>query len=185
MDTPDNLVAAIKAMKEELERAKKDAEFGRAALKHAEALGIDTNKELGQQYRALRRDAEAWRRMFHPVHPDEASKIVIRYHFLDKDTKEVVVKDNGAPEYSSTAVNPAKTGLQPMKCVCGGKIEFGDPRIGICQHCGASCRVMDPPPTVPSCQPEGHMIHIPAEYCGDSSRRHAYADGYLAGKGAK
>ena len=37
----------------------------------------------------------------------------------------------------------------------------------------------------PNPVPEGHMIHIPAEYCGDSSRMHAYADGYLAGKGAK
>ena len=84
---------------------------------------------------------------------------------------------------SSTAVDPAKPGLQPMKCPCGGKIEFGRERVGYCQKCGASCRVMDPPaPTQP---PEGHMVHIPAEYCGKSSLMHAYADGYLAGKGAK
>lgn len=56
-----DLVDAIKAMKEELEKTKKEAAFGRASLEHAKALGIDTNKELGQQYRALRRDAEAWR----------------------------------------------------------------------------------------------------------------------------
>lgn len=90
---------------------------------------------------------------------------------------------NTAP--SSTAANPAKPGLQPMKCPCGGKIEFGRERVGYCQKCGASCRVMDPPPSVPSQPPEGHMIHIPAEYCGNSSLMHAYADGYLAGKGAK
>ena len=84
---------------------------------------------------------------------------------------------------SSTAVDPAKPGLQPMKCPCGGKIEFGRERVGYCQKCGASCRVMDPPaPTQPH---EGHMVHIPAEYCGKSSLMHAYADGYLAGKGAK
>ena len=40
-------------------------------------------------------------------------------------------------------------------------------------------------PEYASKPPEGHMIHIPAEYCGDSSRMHAYADGYLAGNGAK
>ena len=83
------------------------------------------------------------------------------------------------------SVNPANPGLQPMKCPCGGRIEFGRERVGHCMNCGASCRVMDPPPTVQSCPPEGHMIHIPDEYCGDSSWMHAYADGYLAGKGAK
>lgn len=84
---------------------------------------------------------------------------------------------------SSTAVNPAKPGLQPMKCPCGGKIEFGRERVGHCLNCGGSCRVLDPP--APSQPPDGHMVHIPAEYCGKSSLMHAYADGYLAGKGAK
>lgn len=50
----ESVIYAVKALR-------RDAEFGRAALEHANALGIDTNKELGQQYRALRRDAEAWR----------------------------------------------------------------------------------------------------------------------------
>ena len=47
---------------------------------------------------------------------------------------------------SGTAVNPSKPGLQPMKCPCGGKIEFGRESVGYCQKCGTSCRVMDPPP---------------------------------------
>lgn len=47
---------------------------------------------------------------------------------------------------TSTAVNPAKPGLQPLKCPCGGRIEFGRVRVGHCMNCGASCRVMDPPP---------------------------------------
>lgn len=163
----DNLVAAIKAMKEErdalrgevsknagsiaalyeanqrmgreVELSKKEAEFGRAALEHAKALGIDTNKELGQQYRSLRRDAEAWRGMFPHglwINADEATRIVVRYHFKDKGFKEFVVKDNGTPSYVS----------QP---------------------------------------PEGHMIRIPAEYSGNLKTMYAYADGYLAGKGAK
>ena len=40
---------------------KKEVVFAQACLKHAHELGIDPNKELGQQYRALRRDAEAMR----------------------------------------------------------------------------------------------------------------------------
>ena len=55
------LCEANQRMGREVEQAKKEAEFGRAAIEHAKVLGIDANKELGQQYRALRRDAEAWR----------------------------------------------------------------------------------------------------------------------------
>lgn len=61
-------------------------------------------------------------------------------------TKERVVNFE-APE-STTAVNPAKPGLQPLNCPCGGKIEFGRERVGYCQKCGASCRALDPPPAV-------------------------------------
>jgi len=43
---------------------KAEAAFGRGCLEHGHALGIDPTKEVGQQYRALRRDAEAWRKHF-------------------------------------------------------------------------------------------------------------------------
>ena len=76
-----------------------------------------------------------------------------------------------------------KSGLQPMKCPCGGKIEFGRERVGHCLNCGASCRVMDPP--APSQPPDGHMVHIPAKYSGTLGTASAYTAGYLAGKGAK
>jgi hypothetical protein len=44
--------------------------------------------------------------------------------------------------------------LQPLKCPCGGTIEFGDLRVGACQSCKATCRVMDPPPANPTPVPE-------------------------------
>ena len=43
---------------------KAEAAFGRGCLEHGHALGIDPTKELGQQYRALRRDAESWRALW-------------------------------------------------------------------------------------------------------------------------
>lgn len=96
---------------------------------------------------------------------------------------------------SGTAVNPAKPGLLPMKCPCGGKIEFGRERVGHCMTCGASCRVMDPPPATGDEVNEkvgqyitltGEAIPVPGHYFSDDALLSTYADGYLAGKrGAK
>ena len=86
------------------------------------------------------------------------AKAYIVFEKRDGSGTKVLLKDNnglgwnGTKERSidfpppSTAVNPSKPGLQPMTCPCGGKIEFGSERVGYCQKCGASCRVMDPPP---------------------------------------
>ena len=46
---------------------------------------------------------------------------------------------------SGTAVNPSKPGLQPMKCPCGGTIEFGDMRVGVCGKCGHEARALEQP----------------------------------------
>jgi hypothetical protein len=130
--------------------------------------------------------------IFDSPNMSRARRVYVVFEYRDGSDTKVLIKDNNAlgnrsidfdAPVSSTAVNPAKPGLQPMKCQCGGKIEFGRERVGHCMTGGASCRVMDPP--APSQPPDGHMVHIPAEYCGKSSLMHAYADGYLAGKGAK
>ena len=85
-----------------------------------------------------------------------ARRVTVEFVFgqeSKRDMLTLVLKDNGACPVkpfavttTSTAVNPAKTGLQPMKCPCGGQITFRDARVGTCQKCGTSCRVMDQPP---------------------------------------
>ena len=40
---------------------KAETVFGQACVRHAHELGIDPSKELGQQYRSIRRDAEDMR----------------------------------------------------------------------------------------------------------------------------
>lgn len=86
------------------------------------------------------------------------AKAYIVFEKRDGSGTKILLKDNNALGWNgtkersidfpppSTAVNPSKPGLQPMKCPCGGKIEFGRERVGHCLNCGASCRVMDPPP---------------------------------------
>mgnify|MGYP001466786959 CR=1 FL=1 len=75
---------------------KAEAAFGRGCLEHGHALGIDPTKEVGQQYRALRRDAEAWRKHFgvgHGPGMNNADRVTIRFQFKDKDDRTVLVKD--------------------------------------------------------------------------------------------
>ena len=88
------------------------------------------------------------------------AKACIVFEKRDGSGTKVLLKDNNALGWNgttnrridfdapatTTAVNPSKPGLQPMKCPCGGKIEFGRESVGYCQKCGTSCRVMDPPP---------------------------------------
>lgn len=91
------------------------------------------------------------------------AKAYIVFEKRDGSGTKVLLKDNNALGWNgttnrridfdapatTTAVNAARPGLQPLKCPCGGKIEFGCERVGHCLTCGASCRAMDPPPAIP------------------------------------
>ncbi len=95
--------------------------------------------------------------IFDSSNMSRARRVYVVFEYRDGSDTKVLIKDNNAfgnrsidfdAPVSSTAVNPAKPGLQPMTCPCGGKIEFGRERVGHCMTCGASCRAMDPPPAI-------------------------------------
>lgn len=114
------------------------------------------------------------------------AKAYIVFEKRDGSGTKVLLKDNNALGWNgtkersidfdapdtSTAVNAAKPGLQPMKCPCGGKIEFGRERVGHCLTCGASCRAMDPPPAIPDPDvremPFERVAMAPPDTCGQS-----------------